>query len=170
MKTTTVETKINREINITRWGCGSMDLHVIETDTNTSVFSVLKPEEAEKIGLALLGGNATVITDLPEVTVQEGRGTDFTYVRANCWAYRDDKNLESLLEDAKSLLAIHKALVERRAEQEAKAAEREALAKRDKRRDELGNLFRGYGEGYGPCTIPTKKAIDHIIELEAAQA
>lgn len=181
MTTTTIETPLNRQFFVHSFG-DTVDLDVRDTaknpDDGSRVYSLLRREQAEKLALALLGENAVVITDLPEVTVNALYGK--TAVRANNWAYHDDKNPEDLLADAKSLLAIHKFLVEKKAkdaeaeaekakaEEEAKAAEYEAIVKRDKRRDEL--VAELGAAPYHIISSVAKAAIDRIIELEAAQA
>ena len=170
MKTTTVETKIDRKIHVSAWGTGDNDLHVIDTSVNESVFSVLTKEESEKIGLALLGEPATVITDLPEAKLKG------LWVEAGDIDRHHGIDPAEVLDHAKKLLAIHKFLVEKKAKeaeveaQRIKEAELAAEAARNKRRDELANELWGYGAFYRNRTSYAQKAIDRIIELEAAQA
>ena len=58
-----------------------------------------------------------------------------------------------------------------KAEEAAKAAEYEAIAKRDKRRDELvKELTENPSTAYQYASPLSQQAIDRIIELEAAQA
>ena len=168
VKTTTVETKIDRKIHVSAWGTGDNDLHVIDTSVNESVFSALTKEESEKIGLALLGEPAMVITDLPEAERK------YAWVQAGDIDRPHDTDPAEVLDHAKKLLAIHKFLVEKKAKDEEEAAtkakaEEEAAAKRDKRRNELVTDLRGFGDYTGSSHI-FQKAIDRIIELEAAQA
>jgi hypothetical protein len=163
--TTTIETRINRKFNVRTWANGDSDLRVRNTISNDEVFSVLDKGQSEKLALALLGENATVITDLPEAK-EDGYGD----VQADGYFRSENANAESLLENAKALLAIHKFLVEKEAEVlKAKEAEYEAIAKLNKRRDELAYSFNS-SLNYVNINSATRKAIDHIIELEAAQA
>jgi hypothetical protein len=163
--TTTIETRINRKFNVRAWANGDSDLRVTNTLHGDEVFSVLDKEQSEKLALALLGENATVITDLPEAK-EDGYGD----VTAGGYFRSENANAESLLENAKALLAIHKFLVEKEAEVlKAKEAEYEAIAKLNKRRDELAYSFNS-SLNYVNINSATRKAIDHIIELEAAQA
>jgi len=175
--TTTVETGIARKITVVKHGRRTANLHVLNTDMHEEIYTLLDKEEAEKIGLALLGENATVITDLPEAERK------YAWVQAGDIDRHHDTDPAEVLDHAKKLLAIHKFLVEKKAkedaeaeaqrikeaEEAAKAAELEDIAKRDKRRDELAYSFnRSYS--YQNINPATRKAIDHIIELEAAQA
>jgi hypothetical protein len=169
--TTTVETKIDRKINVTPWGHGDNDLHVIDTQANESVFSVLTKEESEKIGLALLGENATVITDLPEA-----KDDGFGYVKAGHYDRSTNTDAETVLKNAKALLAIHKFLVEKEAEaqrikeaEEAAKAAKRAEDARNWRRDRLVTEIRGFGD-YRSSSDIFQKAIDRIIDLETATA
>jgi len=160
---TIVETRINRKFTVYPWS-GGVDIKAEDTANNESVFSVLNLEEAEKLGLALIGENATVITDLPEAK-DDGYG----YVKANSYDRSSNTDPESVLKNAKALLAIHKFLVEQQAvaTKEAEVAKAKEAA-RDKRRDELATEFRGYVSTYRGSTSAFSGAIDRIIELEEA--
>jgi len=175
VKTTTVETKIDRKIHVSAWGTGDNDLHVIDTSVNESVFSALTKEESEKIGLALLGEPAMVITDLPEAERK------YAWVQAGDIDRPHDTDPAEVLDHAKKLLAIHKFLVEKKAKEaeveaqrikeaeEAAEAEKRAEEARNWRKDALAKEFRGFGS-YDNSSVVFKKAIDRIVELETATA
>jgi len=176
--TTTVKTGIDRTLTVENWG-RSASIDVRDTSRNPDdgerVYSLLESSEAEKIGLALLGENATVITDLPEAKLKG------LWVEAGDIDRHHGIDPAEVLDHAKKLLAIHKFLVEKKAKEaeveaqrikEAElAAEAAKLAEdaRNKRRDELAKEFRGFGN-YDNSSVVFKKAIDRIVELEAAQA
>ena len=172
MKTTTIETPINRKIIVNTFGKGSsVDLDVNDTarcpDNGKRVYSMLLPEEATQLASALAGENATVVTDLPEAKLKHG------YVVADCYSRSVHQPVDDLLENAKALLAIHAFLVKRNAEQEAaKAAEAEAVKAKEaanaKRRDELATELVGAHCKYSSRSLSLRMAIDHIIELEEA--
>lgn len=122
----------------------------------------------DKLIKALAGENSTVVTDLPEVTVDR-----HGYVETERTSRHESSNPEDILTLAKSLLAIHAFLVKRNEEQEAaKIAEEEAAqAKdraRDKRRDELASELVGIFCTYRSRIQTLKDAIDRIIDLEEA--
>jgi hypothetical protein len=164
---TVVDTNLARTITVVPQTGGAKHLTVMDTYRSKEVRSYIYKEDAEKLGLALLGENATVVTDLPEATVEAGYGSR-DIVNAGDTAYYSDKNHESVLKHAKELLAIHKHLVE----QQALAAKEAEVAKakeaeRTKRRDELVIEHRGWGT-YDSSSVIFQSAIDHIIKLEEA--
>ena len=177
MNETVVTTDFDREITVKKdWG----DTFLTVKDTgysHTQISSLLPEEEARKIGEALIGDNAMVITDLPEATSYDCFGK--TIVKSGNTRYYTDKGPEYIETFAKEQLAIAKFIREHRAEEErlAKlAAEAEAAqqAKRNKRRDELAKQFASQSGNesyrYYLCSDLAKNAIDHIIDLEEAQA
>jgi len=166
--TTIVETGIARKITVVKHSRHTANLAVRDTDLQDAVYAHLTKEESEKIGLALLGENATVITNLPKAERK------YAWVQAGGIDRPHDTDPAEVLDHAKKLLAIHKFLVEKKAKDEEETAtkakaEEEAAAKRDKRRNELVTDLRGFGDYTGSSHI-FQKAIDRIIELEAAQA
>ena len=171
MTTTIVETPIARKITVVKHSHGSVNLAVKDTDLDKEIHTHLDQEYVTKLAEALLGENATVITDLPEAK-EDG----FGYVAAGSYDRSHNADPETVLKNAKALLAIHKFLVEKKAEEATKAeeaakiAEQEAIVKRDKRRAELIVEFRSCS--WERLTRPAKEAYDRIIdlELEAAQA
>jgi hypothetical protein len=130
------------------------------------VFSVLSNGQATELAAALLGENATVITDLPKAKLRHG------FVEAGGIDRHASSDPADVLNHAKELLAIHKVLVEQQAvaAKEAEVAKAKAEAKESeltKRRDALAAEFRGWGT-YGNSSETFQKAIDRIIELEEA--
>jgi len=108
-----------------------------------------------------------IITELPEVEESPSAVSayvdGFAYGVAGDWA-DGRKHREQALRS----LALARYCEARNA---AKVDERKAAgAVLAERRDALGNQFRGFGEGYAKCTIPTKAAIDYIIEMEDSLA
>jgi len=142
---------------------GAKHLTVRDTDQSKEVRAYLYKDDAEKLGLALIGDNATVITDLPEA---EGK---YGYVLASGYERSSATSAEEVLKNAKALLAIHKHLVEQQAvtAKEAEVAKAKE-AELTKRRDELATEFRGYVSTYRGSTSAFSGAIDRIIELEEA--
>lgn len=123
---------------------------------------------------ALAGENATVVTDLPEVELSLPAFDTREVARAGVVSRYVTADPERVLAEAKDLLAIRAFLIKRNEEQEAaKVAEAEAVKAKEeanaKRRDELALEFWGYGCSYSNRSSYAKKAIDRIIELEAAK-
>jgi hypothetical protein len=169
---TVVKTDFARKITVTSGGEYTY-LKVTNTDflSGTQISSALTSEEAAEIAVALIGDNATVITDLPEATLYESFGK--TIVKSGNTRYYADKDPEYIETFAKEQLAIAKFIREHRAEEErlAKlAAEAEVVkeAKRNKRRDELVKEFSSVA--YEELCYVSKQAFDRIIKLEEAQA
>lgn len=153
---TVITTGYDRKLTIRDHG-HSFNLHVKDTDGTFAqpgeVYTSLTPEEATKLANALLGGNATVVTDLPKVEKSGG------YLFAGNYSRSITNSAEEVLENAKALLAIHAFLVE----QEQEQAEADA---REKRRDELTTELGA--APYGTLSVIAQKAIDRIIDLEEA--
>lgn len=174
MTVTKIKTPFRRELTVENNGPIDTYLQVKGDDWGNlhDVKTYIPQEQVTELVDALLGENATVITDLP-VAKEDGYG----FVTASGYDRGEHANAEAILERAKALLAIHKFLVEKKAkdaeaekvkaEEEAKAAEYEAIVKRDKRREELVTDLRGFGN-YTSSSHIFQKAIDRIIELEAA--
>jgi hypothetical protein len=165
--TTTFDTNIDRKLTVTTGGWGA-DLHVVDTSANNAVFSVLRPEEATKLGTALLGDNTTVITDLPEASIETPAFGYRKVVRAGSESRYLDGDPERVMTAVKDLLAIHKVLVEQQAVA-AKEAEVAKEAERQKRRDELTKeLTDNARTEYQYASDLAQSAIDRIIDLEEA--
>lgn len=167
-----IKTPYSRTLTVSEgWdGEGSKHLNITTTESGTHLSDTLLPTESvNELATALLGENATVITDLPEVTLDEdGWFASDSFIRS------PSSSPERLLKNAKALLAMHAFVVKRDAEQEeAKKAEAEAAkakeAARDKRRDEVTQELTGdpYAR-YCDRFLIVKKSIDRIIELEEA--
>ena len=176
---TTITTEYARGFEVVPgWlGAGSKHLTVTDTFHDVTVTSILSKEETLGLAQALLPEDSVVITDLPEATSYDSFGK--TIVKSGNTRYYTDKDPEYIETFAKEQLAIAKFIREHRAEEErlAKlAAEAEAAqqAKRNKRRDELAKQFASQSGNesyrYYLCSDLAKNAIDHIIDLEEAQA
>lgn len=165
---TTTKTKITtdygRELNVAH-STYDVNLHVKDTDGayggKSEVYTGLSHGEAAQLAAALVGENATVITDLP-VASEDGYG----YVEAGTTS-RLSGDAESILQQAKNLLAIHAFIVKRNEEKEEE--EKRAEKARKARRDELTKELTGnHHTEYAFTTELSQKAIDRIIDLEEA--
>lgn len=171
-KTTTITTDYSRELTVINRGY-EFNLAVKDTDgkyaVKGEVYSHLTSEQATKLANALVGENATLVTDLPEAKLKH------TWVEAGNVDRHKDTDPAEVLEHAKQLLAIHAFLVKAQAEREAAKAAEEAKTKAKeaanaKRRDELASeLAEGDPRAtYSSRLTVVKKAIDRIIDLEEA--
>jgi len=166
---TIVETMLARTITVVPQIRGAKHLTVRDTDQSKEVRAYLYKDDAEKLGLALIGDNATVITDLPEATSSKANWDVRNVVRSGRVSFYADVDPEKVLQDAKDGLAVYKLLVEQQAvtAKEAEVAKAKE-AELTKRRDELATEFRGYVSTYRGSTSAFSGAIDRIIELEEA--
>lgn len=169
-KKTVITTPLSRELIVRDHG-HSFNLHVKDTDGTYAkpgeVYTSLNPEEATKLANALLGENATVVTDLPEAQLSG------EWVEAGPHSRHINTSPAALRRVAKDLLAIAAKITELNTEKEAaeaKAAE-EAKAKadaREKRRNELATELVGTPCTYSGRLAVLQDAIDRIIDLEEA--
>ena len=161
-KETVIETGIARTLIVRDFG-ESSNLQVVNTDTDETVWTHLSDEHSTKLADALLGENATVITDLPEAKLKLG------YVEANGFNRRVDQDADELMVHIKAMLSIHAFLVKRNEEQEAEAEAANAKeAAKVERRDELADKFGTYVHSYDGFSTLAQRLVDHIIELEEA--
>lgn len=168
MTQTVIDTKLARTFTVVPQSGGAKHLTVKDTDQSKEVRAYLYKDDAEKLGLALLGENATVVTDLPVATRRKGTFDPHDVVTSGRVSFYDNVDPEKVLQDAKDGLAVYKLLVE----QQALAAKEAEVAKakeaeRTKRRDELAEELRGWGT-YTQSSEIFRAAIDRIIELEEA--
>jgi len=167
---TTIQTDMGRTVAVHSRSNYDVLLEVKDDYLGKSIMSSITHAEAEKLGLALLGKDAEVITDLPEAEVEEHGPGIRNSVRSGGSAYFYDTDPERVLTHAKDLLAIHKKIVELNAkEEEAKAAEAAKKASRAARRDELAEQFNpGIEGGFRRLGTSGRAAINYIIDLEEA--
>lgn len=168
--TTTIDTGFDRMLTVVDYG---NDKHLTVNDTNgeTEIPTLLREDDATKLASALLGEDAVVITNLPEVKLD-----DFGWVEADGTArYLRDVTSESVLTNAKGLLAIRAFLVKRdeeKAEAEKAKAEAAAIDARNARRDEVAKEYTAlmtYTSDYAGLLPWARAMVDRIIELEKAQ-
>ena len=119
---------------------------------------------------ALVGEDAVVITDLPEVTFGFPPFGTREYAKAGNVEKWVDADPEKLVKTAKGLLAIAAVITKRNEEKaEAEKAKAEEDAKRT-RRDKLVQELSGNPETvYEFATPLSQAAVDRIIELEDAK-
>jgi hypothetical protein len=118
---------------------------------------------------ALVGEDAVVITDLPEVTFGFPPFGTREYAKAGNVEKWVDADPEKLVKTAKGLLAIAAVITKRNEEKaEAEKVKAEEDAKRT-RRDKLVQELSGNPEtAYEFATPLSQAAVDRIIELEEA--
>lgn len=174
---TIIKTDLCREFIVDEgWnGEGSKHLTAVSTSfgTKETIESLLTAGEASQIGLALLGENSVVVTDLPEVK----RDVDGWVFSGSNGAW-ETATPEKILKNAKELLAVHAFLVKRNAEQEeakraaeeAQKAEAEAVkakeAARKARREEI--CQEEFTVPYRDLGGVSKRFVNRIIDLEEA--
>lgn len=158
---TRINTHLARNLTVKEYEYGDeVFLTVADTNMSTEISTALTKEESATLGKALLGLDATVITNLPEA-VDDGAG----YVTSGYVGRQLKSDPEHVENVAKNLLAIAQFIRAQNAADKAVEAEAaEKLVQLTKVRDTLADLFRPTGGKYSECTIVTRNAIDYIIE------
>lgn len=184
MTITNIKTPFRRELTVENNGPYDTYLQVTGDDWSTKhdVKTFIPKAQVGELIEALLGENATVVTDLPEAKVDPSFNHSKTVIRSGSSIEYVTKDPAKLVATAKELLAIAtfntKYQEEQAAETEAKAKAKEAAVAeketaRAKRRNELADELAprtpGLGKNwYSNVSGNLQKAIDRIIELEEA--
>lgn len=162
MTTTNITTPYRRELIVEQDGGTYLEVKSDDFEGKKNIKTFLPEEQVAQLVTALLGENATVITDLPEAKVEVDG-----WVHSGSHGGWLTTSPEKVLKNVKELLAVHAYLVKHKAEQEeAKKAEAEAV--KAKRRDALATEFVGMPTTYASRSHVFRQSIDRIIELEEA--